>query len=226
MSVLRIAGIIGAVSAVVGFTADVGPPTVDDVLDPVVWIVYGILALAGAFLGVSVVLAWRTTHRSPRWLLGTLLGLLLISQPLVWSFFRESWQTQRFLSTASSTQGVIVDKYIRGDVHLVVEYQVRGQRYRIVETGQNPYVGTQAFGQWSRGDSIPVYYQPAAPRTVLVGRPGPEPRFLFEALAKQWAFWGLLLTAYLPMTVRGLRRRIGGPPPNFRLQPACGPAHS
>lgn len=224
MLVLRVAGILGAVTAVVGVTVAGGPPPLDAVLEPGMWIIYGVLACAGAFWAVSMVLAWRTTHGSPRWLLATLLGVLLISQPFVWSFIHESRQTQRFLSTAASTQGVVANKYIRGGVHLIVEYEVRGQPYRIRVTGQNPLVGTQAFGQWREGERIPVYYQPAAPQRVLVGQPGPEPMFLFEDLAKQWVFWGVLLTAYLPLTVRGLHRRISRQPPNNRVQATPGQA--
>ncbi len=33
-------------------------------------------------------------------------------------------------------------------------------------------------------------------------------RRVHPSLAKVWSFWGLVLTAYLPLTVRGLRRRL------------------
>jgi hypothetical protein len=223
MAMLRAAAGIGAVTAVVGFTVGMGPPPLDAVRDPVIWIFYGVLAGLGAFWGITMMLAWRTTRRSPRWLFATLLGLLLISLRPVLSFNRESRDTQRFLSTAVPSQGVVINKFVRGGVHLVVEYEARGRRYRVVRTGQNPRVGTQAFRRWKRGDRIPVYYQPAAPQRVRVGVPGPEPRFLIELLAKRWVLWGLLLTAYLPLLAGISRRSAGRPRPGYRLQPARGP---
>jgi hypothetical protein len=104
---------------------------------------------------------------------------------------------------------VVLQKYVRGGVYLVVEYRVEGQTFRATRRGQNPAVGTQAFSLWNPGDRIPVHYQPAQPAAALVGEPGPERRFVLEALAKRWALWGLLLTAYLPPFLRGLRRLAG-----------------
>lgn len=154
---------------------------------------------------------------SPAWLLGTLLGLLLLSEPPVSRYAHKGRAMQRFVATADSTQGLVVDKYFRGAVRLVVEYRVGDQTYRITRTGANPRWGTPAFSEWERGDSIQVYYQPSAPKIVLVGHPTPDRRALLESLAKLWSFWGLMLTAYLPMTVRGLRRRLAAlrtrPPP-------------
>lgn len=207
MSSLRLAGLIGAGFAVGAFTADVGPPPLSAVLDPILWLVYAVLASVGAVFGVAVVLAWQHVRESPRWLFGTLLGVLLLSQPVVGPFNRESRDTQRFLATADSTQGVVLSKYVRGGVHLIVEYRVGDQPYRIQKTGKNPYWGTPAFSQWKRGDSIWVYYQPTGPEAVLVGHPWPDRRALIESLAKVWSIWGLLLTAYLPLIVRSLRRR-------------------
>ena len=208
MSLRKRGALAGAGLAVVAFTLSIPVPP-SDFLIPAVWLILGMVATVGAFFGFSVVLAGRHVRESPRWLLATLLGLLLLSVPLVWSYFRESRGTQRFLSTAASTRGIVANRYVRGPVvRLVVEYRVGGRSYQVVETGQNPSVGTQAFREWSRGDSIPVYYQPTAPGAVLVGRPGPEVRFLLEALVKRWALWGLLLTAYLPLIGRGLRRGI------------------
>ena len=206
ISALRIPAVLGAVLTVSGFTAAAGPPPLAALRDPVVWVVYALVAAAGAFVAISVVLAWRTARSSPAWLTATLVGMILVSLPPVSSFYRERHETQRFLSTAASTEGVVVNKYVRGSVRLVVEYKVGDQRYRFTASGQNPYVGTQAFRQWSRGDRIPVYYQPMAPGAPLVGDPDPEPRLLFEGLVKRWALWGLMLTAYLPLIVRGLRR--------------------
>jgi hypothetical protein len=202
---LRRGGLVGAVLAVSAFTLTI-PVSPTDFLDPAPWFIYAGVAFVGAFFGVSAVFAGQHVRESPRWLLPTLIGLLLLSQPLVSSFVRETRDTQRFLSSAASTQGVVANKYVRGGIHLVVEYRVQGQVYRVTKTGQNPHVGTQAFTRWSRGDSIPVYYNPAEPHTALVGDPGPERRFLFEALAKRWILWGVLLTAYLPLIIRGLRK--------------------
>lgn len=208
MSSLRRAGLIGAGFAVGLFTGNAGFPPLAAVLDPILWFVFAVLASIGAFFGAAVVLAWRHVRESPRWLLGTLLGLLLLSQPVVGPFIRESRDTQRFLATADSVQGVVASKYVRGQVHVIVEYRADGRSYRVTKTGANPYLGTRAFSQWERGDSIPVYYQPAAAEAVLVGHPGPDRRVLLESLAKVWSIWGLLLTAYLPLLVRGLHRRL------------------
>lgn len=51
----------------------------------------------------------------------------------------------RFVATADSTQGVVVNKYYRGGVRMVVEYRVEGQVYRARATGPNPHLGTPAF---------------------------------------------------------------------------------
>lgn len=208
MSSLRRAGLIGAGFAVGLFTGNAGLPPLAAVLDPILWFVFAVLASIGAFFGAAVVLAWRHVRESPRWLFGTFLGLLLLSQPVVGSFIRESRVTQRFLATADSVQGVVANKYVRGHVHLIVEYRAGGRSYRVTKTGANPVWGTPAYSQWKRGDSIPVYYQAAAPEIVLVGHPGPELRALLESLAKRWIIGGLLLTAYLPLLVRGLRRSL------------------
>jgi hypothetical protein len=211
------AGLIGAGMAVGAFTADVGLPPLDVVLYPMIWFVYAFLALVGAFFAVSAVLAWRHVRQSAAWLLATLLGVVLLSYPPVSSFVHRGREMQRFVATADSAQGVVVNKYVRGGVRLVVEYRVDGQTYRVRRTGANPHLGTPAFSEWRCGDTIQVYYQPGTPKVVLVGHRGPDRRALFESLAKVWSFWGLVLTAYLPMTVRGLRRRLATrrtrPPP-------------
>jgi hypothetical protein len=208
ISPLRMAGLIGAGMAVGAFTGDVGLPPLDVVLYPMIWFVYAFLALAGAFFAVSAVLALRHVRESPSWLLGTLLGLVLLSYPPVSSFAHQGRGMERFLATADSTPGVVVNKYVRGGVRLVVEYQVDGQTYRATRSGPNPHLGTPAFSQWRRGDTIPVYHQPNAPKVVLIGERAPDRRALFESLAKAWSFWGLVLTAYLPLAVRGLRWRL------------------
>lgn len=208
MSSLRTAGLIGAGMSLGAFAANTTPPPMIALLDPFVWLVYAVVAMAGAFSGISVVRAWRHLRESPRWLWGTLAGLLLLSVPRGSSFVRESREMQRFLATADSTRGVVAYKYVRAGVRLVVEYQAGGRSYRVMKTGANPYVGTPAFSEWRRGDSIPVYYQPTAPDTVLVGRRTPDRRALLESLAKVWSVWGVLLTAYLPLIARGLRRRL------------------
>lgn len=208
MSALRTAGLIGAGMAIGAFTADAGPPPLDALLDVFIWLFYGVVASTGAFSAVSAVLAWRHVRESPRWLWGTLIGLLLLSLPILSSFIRETREMQRLVATADSTGGVVTNKYVRGGVYLVVEYQAGGQLYRVRKRGANPIIGTPAFSRWQRGDSIPVYYQPTAPEAVLVGHRGPDRRVLFESLAKAWGLWGLLLTAYLPLIVRGLRRRL------------------
>ena len=207
MSRLQRAGAFGAALAVGYLTWDGGAPPLSAALDPVIWLVYMFIALVGAFAGISVVLAWQHIRESPRWVYGTLLGLLLLSVPGVWRFAQEARDTQRFLATADSTKGVVADKYTRGGVHLVVNYNVANHPHRITKFGRNPYVGTPAFSQWERGDSIWVYYQPATPEVAMVGHPGPDRRALMESLAKVWIVGGVLLTAYLPLIVRGLRRR-------------------
>jgi hypothetical protein len=75
MSALRIAGIIGAVIAVVGVTASAGPPPLDAAPDLGFRVVFGVLACAGAL----------------PWSAGCFLGLLLIPQPAARSFFRGAW---------------------------------------------------------------------------------------------------------------------------------------
>ena len=207
MSRLGRAAVAGAALAVGYVTWDGGPPPLAAALDPVIWLVYVFIALVGAFAAVSVVVAWHHIRESPRWLCGTLVGLLLLSVPVVRPFVRETRDTQRFLASADSTKGVVADKYVRGAIYLVVDYEVAGQAHTIRKAGRNPYVGTPAFSQWARGDSIWVYYQPATPEVALVGHPGPDRRALVESLAKVWAVGGVLLTAYLPLIVRGLRRR-------------------
>jgi hypothetical protein len=207
MSRLQRTALFGAALAVGYVTWDGGAPPLSAALDPVIWLAYMFIALAGAFAGVSVVLAWQHVRASPRWLYATLLGLLLLSVPLVWRFAQEIRDTQRFLATAQSTKGVVADKYTRGGVHLVVDYEVADQPHRITKFGRSPYVGTPAFSQWERGDSIRVYYQPATPDVALVGQPGPDRRALMESLAKVWIVGGVLLTAYLPLVGRALRRR-------------------
>lgn len=216
MSALRTAGLIGAGMAVGVFTADVGPPPPVALLDVFIWLFYGVIASTGAFFAVSAVLAWRHVRKSPRWLWGTLVGLLLLSVPLVSSFIHQSREMERFLATADSTQGAVADKYVRGGVRLVVEYQAGDQSYRVRKTGAKPYIGTPAFSQWQRGDSIPVYYQPTAPGAVLVGHRSPDRRALFESLAKVWSVCGLLLTAYLPLLVHGLRCKLVPIRPSLR----------
>jgi hypothetical protein len=101
----------------------------------------------------------------------------------------------------------VANKYVRGGIHLVVDYEVAGQAHQIRKVGHNPYWGTPAFSEWQRGDSIPIYYQATAPEVIRVGHPGPEWRALLESLVKVWSVWGVLLTAYLPLIVRRLRRR-------------------
>jgi hypothetical protein len=211
MPPLRRARIVGAAVAVGAFTSS-KDLWLTDILNPIVWIIYAGVALVGAFFGVSVVLAWRHVGESPRWLFGTFLGLILLCQPRVREFVREGRDMRRFLATADSTQGVVANKHYRGpEVRLFVEYRAGGRSYRVRSTGSNPYLGTPAYSQWQKGDSIPVYYRRAAPQTVLVGPREPDRRALFESLAKKSAFWGLLLTAYLPLLVRGLRRGLRGP---------------
>jgi len=207
MSRLRRAAMVGAVLAVGFVTWAGGPPPLSAVLDPVIWFVYAFIGLTGAFAAVSVVLALQHVRESPRWLFGTLVGLLLVSVPGVWSFVRDTRDTGRFLATADSTRAVVTNKYVRGGIHLVVDYEVAGQAHRITKVGDNPYVGTPAFSDWHVGDGIWIYYQPATPEVALVGDPGPERRALFESLAKVWTVWSVLLTAYLRPIVRGLRRR-------------------
>lgn len=207
-SPLRTAGLVGAGMALGAWTAGVGPPPLDAVLDWVLWFFYALLALAGAFFGVSAVLAWRHVRESSWWLLGTLLGLLLFSQPVVSAYVRESREMQRFLATADSTQGVVADKYVRGSVNLVVEYQVGRRTYRARKRRPTHWWGPQSFSEWQRGDSIWVYYQPAAPKTVLAGYRTPDRHALFESLALTWSVWGLLLTAYLPLISRGVLRGL------------------
>jgi hypothetical protein len=207
MSRVPRAAAFGAVLAVVYVTWDGGAPPLSAALDPVIWLVYVFIALAGAFAGISVVLAWQHIRESPRWLWGTLVGLLLLSVPVVRPFVREARDTERFLATADSTKGVVANKYVRGAIYLVVDYEVAGEAHTIRKAGRNPYVGTPAFSQWTRGDSIWVYYQPMTPEVALVGHPGPDRRALIESLAKVWSVGGVLLTAYLPLVVRGLRRR-------------------
>lgn len=206
MSPLRAAGLVGAGMALGASTAYVGPPPSDFLLTPGLWIIYAMVAGVGAFAAISVVVAWRNVRASPRWLWATLAGLALFSVPDVSTFIREHREMQRFLATADSTQGIVSSKYYRGVVHLFVDYRVDGQLYRVRKTGLNPMWGTPEFSRWERGDSIPVYYQPAAPHLVRVGHRGPELRLLFEALAKVWSWWGVLLTAYLPLAGRGLHR--------------------
>lgn len=217
ISPLRMAGLIGGGMALGAWTAEVGLPPLDALLDPIIWVLYALIALVGAFFAVSAVLAWRHVRRSPAWLLATLVGVVLLSLPALSSFVHQGRAMQRFVATADSTQGVVANKYFRGGVRLVVEYRVGGQVYRARATGANPRLGTPAFSEWERGDSIRVYYQPSAPRVVLVGYRAPERRGLFESLAKVWGFWGLVLTAYLPLALRGLRRRLATlrtrPPP-------------
>ena len=182
MSRLKRAAVAGAALAVVAFTLGAGAPPLAAALDPVIWLVYASIALVGAFVAVSVVLARQHAREAPRWLFATLIGLFLVSVPVLWSFVEEMRDTQRFLATAASTTGVVANKYVRGGVHLVVEYEVAGHMHRITEVGRNPYVGTPAFAEWARGDSIAVYYQPATPDVVLVGPPGPDRRALVESL--------------------------------------------
>jgi hypothetical protein len=207
MARLRRPATVGAVLAVAFVTWAGGPPPLSAVLDPIIWFVYAFIGLTGAFAAVSVVLALQHARESPRWLLGTLVGLLLVSVPDVWSFVRDTRDTERFLATADSTRGVVANKYVRGGVHLIVDYEVAGQAHRITKVGDNPYVGTPAFSDWRVGDSIWIYFQPATPEVALVGDPGPERRVLFESLAKAWTVWSVLFTAYLPLIVRSLRRR-------------------
>ena len=204
MSRLRRAAVIGATLAVGVFIWEDGPPPLADIMHGT-FLVYAFIALVGAFAAISVVLAWQHLRESPGWLIATLIGLLLVSVPAVWPFVRETREAQRFLETADSTQGVVVSKYVRGAIYLIVEYEVAGQTHQIEKRGANPRVGTQAFSQWKRGDSISVYYQPATPEVALVGHPGPDRRALLESLAKLWSVCGVLLMAYLPLAVRGIR---------------------
>ena len=206
MSRLRAAAVVGAMLAVAYVTWDGGPPPLSAVFDPVVYLVFAFIGLGGAFAGVSVVLAWQHARESPRWLLATLGGLVVLSLPVVWSFVRETRDTRRFLATADSTEGVVTNKYVRGGVHLVVDYEVARQAHRIEKVGENPYLGTPAFSGWERGDSIWVYYSSTTPEVVLVGHPGPDRRAMIESLAKVWSLWGVLITAYLPLIVRRVRR--------------------
>jgi hypothetical protein len=196
---------VGAALAVVGFTWSAGAPALSAALDVFVWLVYGVVAMAGAMTAVSVVLAWKNARESPYWLFATLAGLLLLSTPLLRSFLREQREVERFLATSASTTGTVSNKYVRGGVHLVVEYVVAGQRYRIHAVGANPFAGTPAFSRWKRGDSIPVYYRLQAPDIAIVGHPGPDTRALWESLAKLWGAAGVLLTAYVPGAIRRLR---------------------
>jgi len=218
MSAVRRGAIVGAALAL-GYLAWVEIPVplsaiLEAVLDPVIYLVLAIIGLAGAFVGVSVVLAWRHARESPRWLAATFVGLLLMSVLVVQPFVRETRSTRQFLATADSTKGVVTHKYVRGGIHLVVDYVVAGQPHQTRKVGANPHWGTPAFAEWQRGDSIWVYYQPAVPDVTLVGHPGPEWRALIEALVKVWTIWGVLLTAYLPLIVHRLRRRpaVGGAP--------------
>lgn len=193
---------------IVWLTVVPGPPPLRALLDPIIWLVYAVVGAAGAFSAISAVLALRHLRESPRWLWGTLAGLVLFSQPVVSGYVHESREMERFLATADSTGGVVAHKFVRGGVNLVVEYQAGGQPYHVRKTGANPFVGTPAFTQWRSGDSIPVYYQPTAPDSILVGHCSPERRILFESLAKVWIVWGVLLTAYLPLIARWLRGRL------------------
>lgn len=206
MSRLRRAAAVGAVLSVAYVTWDGGPPPLSAMLDVVVWLAYAVVASVGSFIGISIVLAWQHARSSPRWLLGTLAGLILLSMPPVLSFARETREARRFVATADSIHGVVANKYVRGAIHVIVDYKVGGQTYRIHKTGENPYYGTPAFAAWKRGDSIRVYYQPAMPQFPVVGFPEPERKILMESLAKLWIVWSVLLTAHLRLIVRGSRR--------------------
>ena len=208
LSPVRMAGLIGAGMAVGAFTADAGLPPLRMVLDPIIWFSYAILALIGAFFGISALLAWRHVRASHWWLLATLLGVLLLSQPVVSRYVRTHREMQHFLATADSTRGVVADKYVRGGVNLIVEYRVHGQGYRVRPSRPIHWWGAASYSEWRRGDSIRVYYQAGAPKTVLVGYRTPDRHALFESLAIIGSVWGLLLTAYLPPVARGLLRRL------------------
>jgi hypothetical protein len=203
---LRQAGLVGAVLSAGYFTWHAGPPPLANILDVFVWLVDAIVALLGAFAGISVFLAWRHARQSPRWLFGTLLGLLLFSLPIVLEFIRETRETKQFLAASDSIGGVVASRYIRGGVVLIVDYEVAGKSHQIRRVGEIPTFGTPAFCQLSSGDNIPVYYLPAKPDVALIGQRGPERRILIESLVKVWIKWGVLLTAYLPLIVRGWPR--------------------
>lgn len=217
MTPLQRAAVIGAVLAVGLFTWGAGM-SLEALLDPFIWLLLAFIALVGAFASVSVLLAWQQVRASPRWLLATLAGLLLLSVPPLSSFVREARETQRLLAAAESTKGVVADKYVRGAIHLIVEYEVAGRTHRIRKVGAKPYFGTPAFTEWKRGDSLPVYYMKATPDVALVGNPGPSRRALAESLAKLWLVCGVLMTAYLPPAIRWIRRRSA--PAGARVQQA------
>jgi hypothetical protein len=213
---LRRAALVGAVAGVGAFVSRVGIPPARAALDLFIWLLFGGVALFGALLGAGIVLAWRNLRHSRAPLLWATVGLLLLSVPIVWPFLEERRRAAEFLAAADSTRGVVVNKFVRGGVRLVVDFHVGNERHRVLTPGK------PSNDQWALGDSVWVFFLGTMPDSASVGHPGPDRAAMLRELAWLWGLGSVLLTAYLPAIVRVALRLHAARKGQIRGSPASG----
>jgi TOBE domain len=175
--------------------------SVEDVLDPFIWMLLTGIAVFGAILGVAGELAWQHFRESRMWMVWTALCLAALSGLIVMPFIQKTRENTAFFATADSTRGVVESKIYRGGPRLRVVYTIAGQQHRLVTPGGDP-----RYDQWTGGDSVWVHFQAIAPDSARVGRFGPRAAPMLRSLSWLWGIGGLLLLGYLPPVVALLKR--------------------
>jgi hypothetical protein len=201
MSNLGRAGVMGAVIVLSAFLLKYGLPLAA-ALDPVIWMVLGGIALFGAILGVGGELAWRHVSQSRMWLVWTVLCLAALSGLVVVPFIQDTRAHTAFLTTADSTRGIVESRIMRNGPRLRVTYTIGEQQHRLV-TPPNDW----RYDQWTRGDSVWVFFQSSAPDSARIGRFGPDPAPILRSLGWLWGVGGMLLLGYLPPVIAFLKRQ-------------------
>lgn len=170
MNNLGRAGLAGAVIVLGAFLWKYGL-VVEDILDPVVWMILTVIALFGAILGVAGELAWQHVRESRMWLLWTALCLSALSGLIVLPFIQETREHTAFFATADSTRGVVESKIYRGGPRLRVTYTTAGHQHRLITPGGDP-----RYDQWTGGDSVWGTFQRSRPTLPESADSGPGRR--------------------------------------------------
>lgn len=156
--------------------------------DLFVWLIVAILAALGGCLGGGVVLAWQHAKQSPA-LIGRVAGMLaVLSLFFLAPSAVDEYRAREFLARTDSTRGIISAEYRGG--FLIISYLVGPSRLEIrdrIRPGQ---------AELGKSDSVRVYYDPEAPASATIWRPGPDWRSVSRQLAAFWAIGGVLLLGY------------------------------
>jgi hypothetical protein len=172
--------------------------------DGFVWFLLACVALAGGCFGGGAVLAWQQLRTAPARLVPAAGVLCALSLLVVVPHAVDAGRAAGFLAQADSVRGVVRPQYARGGELLVVDYRSDSTSRRVVDRQR------AATAEASVGDSVWVYYDPEAPSSATIGRPGPEWRGVARQLGVLWIVGGVLVMGY------GLSATPSGVPPAWR----------